>query len=291
MKRKKGKQTHVKQALAHTLLSIFPQVMSIAFLSLPFPTLGPCLGQILFMRIVLNLRPSKYQTQFPRYCSSVPLSTRGLNLTLFLHLLHFPNHNFSPDLSLSPWDLWPGVSSFLFLPQEKLLDIFSCPLLLIASSLILVPAHLSSQPHSPFSFLPHHSFFFHQYQQSSVVFFFFLAVLLSFLTQPIPVPSHQPSWQVSYKGLKVVGFDNPDMVIIKIQIRLFLPLTVWVMTLAMGTMTMHLKTCSTLKLCTAWRSCHTGKTSANQDNSYTVSRFLLQTRLLTLLWRSHLRWW
>lgn len=132
--------------------------------------LRPCLSQILFMYIVLNLQPSTVQIHFPQYCSSF-LNRCGLKFTPFLHLLRFLNHNFS-GLSLSPWDLRPGISSLHFLSHKKLLHIFSCPLLLTASSLILVPAHLSSQPHSLYSFLPHHSFPSHQYQLSSVVLFF-----------------------------------------------------------------------------------------------------------------------
>lgn len=132
--------------------------------------LRPWLSQILLMHVVLNLQPSTVQIHFPQYCLHF-LHRCGLNITPFLHLLHFLNHNF-PGLSLSPWDPRPGISSLLFLFHKKLLDIFYCPLLFTASSLILVPAHLSSQPHLLCSFLPHHNFLSHQHQLSSVVFLF-----------------------------------------------------------------------------------------------------------------------
>lgn len=71
---------------------------------------------------------------------------------------------------------------------------------------------------------------------------------LKSLTQPMPVPLHQQSWQVSRRGLKIVGFDNPDTAFMKIQTPPFPPLTAWVCHYSIGTMTMHLKACWTLVL-------------------------------------------
>lgn len=115
----------------------------------------------------------------------------------------------------------------------------------LLSITFLVPAHLSSESHSPLVFLPNHSLFFHLL--NSILFFFSLQFLKS-LTQPMPVPLHQQSWQVSRRGLKTVGFDNPDTAFMKIQTPPFPPLTAWVCHYSMGTMTMHLKACWTLVL-------------------------------------------
>lgn len=83
-KKKSGKQTHVKHALFHTLLSIFPQVISVA-VSVPSPSHAGILSQSDTFHVCSPKRSALQIStiEFPQYCSSFPLNTRVLNLSFY----------------------------------------------------------------------------------------------------------------------------------------------------------------------------------------------------------------